>query len=134
MPEIADSVVEDLLSDYENWKTRPEIVGENNISNGASISGNYVEARYGYYGNAAEWNVGNLHMSGGAGQTNCICLCFFGIYPNQSGSESRKSDVPFRSDNGGKGRNSHDGRSRSFGCYHEGNRKSDRQRGGRYDN
>lgn len=69
---IEDDVAEDMLKDYNNWKTKPEIVGENNIADGASIAGNSVEAKYGYYGNAAAWDVGDIHMNGGAGQMNTI--------------------------------------------------------------
>ena len=44
-----------------NWKERPEIIGENNISDGVEIAGK-----------AAAWDVGDVHMKGGAGQMNTI--------------------------------------------------------------
>ena len=55
-----------------NWKERPEIIGENNISDGVEIAGNNVTSKYGYYGKAAAWDVGDVHMKGGAGQMNTI--------------------------------------------------------------
>lgn len=61
-----------LLKDYLNWKERPEIIGENNISDGVEIAGNNVTSKYGYYGKAAAWDVGDVHMKGGAGQMNTI--------------------------------------------------------------
>ena len=50
----------------------PEIMGENNISDGVEIAGNNVISKYGYYGKAAAWDVGDVHMKGGAGQMNTI--------------------------------------------------------------
>mgnify|MGYP004474949283 FL=1 len=61
-----------MISDYESWTTRQEIVGKNNIAKGIEIAGNSVASKYGYYGKAAAWNVGNVHMKGGAGQMNTI--------------------------------------------------------------
>lgn len=55
-----------------NWKERPEIIGENNISDGVEITGNNVISKYGYYGKAAAWDVGDVHMKGGAGPMNTI--------------------------------------------------------------
>ena len=69
---IDEDVAEDLLKDYLNWKERPEIIGENNISDGVEIAGNNVTSKYGYYGKAAAWDVGDVHMKGGAGQMNTI--------------------------------------------------------------
>ena len=69
---IDEDVAEDLLKDYLNWKERPEIIGENNISDGVEITGNNVISKYGYYGKAAAWDVGDVHMKGGAGQMNTI--------------------------------------------------------------
>ena len=69
---IDEDVAEDLLKDYLNWKERPEIIGENNISDGVEIAGNNVISKYGYYGKAAAWDVGDVHMKGGAGQMNTI--------------------------------------------------------------
>lgn len=45
-----------------NWKERPEIIGENNISDGVEIAGNNVTSKYGYYGKAVAWDVGDVHM------------------------------------------------------------------------
>ena len=61
-----------MISDYESWTTRIEIVGENNITDGIEIVGNNVTSKYGYYGKAAAWDVGDVHMQGGAGQMNTI--------------------------------------------------------------
>ena len=61
-----------MISDYESWRTRIEIIGENNISDGVEIVGNNVTSKYGYYGKAAAWDVGDVHMKGGAGQMNTI--------------------------------------------------------------
>ena len=61
-----------LLTDYESWLNRPEIAGYKNISDGFKSVGNSIETGYGYYGNAAEWNVGNVCMEGGAGQMNTV--------------------------------------------------------------
>ena len=69
---IDEDVAEDLLKDYLNWKERPEIIGENTISDGVEIAGNNVISKYGYYGKAAAWDVGDVHMKGGAGQMNTI--------------------------------------------------------------
>mgnify|MGYP000591579979 FL=1 len=51
-----------MISDYESWRTRIEIIGENNISDGVEIAGNNVTSKYGYYGKAAAWDVGDVHM------------------------------------------------------------------------
>lgn len=69
---IDEDIAEDLLKDYKNWLTRPEIVGENNISDGLASVGKNVNPQYGYYGNAAEWNSGDIEMCGGAGQMNTV--------------------------------------------------------------
>lgn len=69
---VDDDVAEDLLKDYKNWLTRPEILGKDNISDGVVLAGKDIESKYGYYGNAAEWKVGDLKMSGGAGQMNTV--------------------------------------------------------------
>ena len=61
-----------MISDYESWRTRIEIIGENNISDGVEITGNNVISKYGYYGKAAAWDVGDVHMKGGAGPMNTI--------------------------------------------------------------
>ena len=61
-----------LLSDYNAWLTRPEIVGENNIAEGAESAGHQIEARYGYYGKTAPWTVGDLEMVGGSDQMNTV--------------------------------------------------------------
>lgn len=61
-----------LISDYKQWTTRAEIVGADNISDGIALSGRTVKSKYGYYGKAAKWHVGNVKMSGGAGQMNTV--------------------------------------------------------------
>lgn len=50
-----------MISDYESWRTRIEIIGENNISDGVEIA-EIVTSKYGYYGKAAAWDVGDVHM------------------------------------------------------------------------
>ncbi|MBQ3545171.1 MAG: hypothetical protein IJA34_09320 [Lachnospiraceae bacterium] len=69
---IGEDIAEDLLKDYKSWLKRPEIVGENNISDGIALSGKNVNSKYGYYGKAAEWKVGDVKMAGGAGQMNTV--------------------------------------------------------------
>ena len=61
-----------LMSDYSVWLTRPEIAGENNISQGANSVGHIIEARYGYYGKAASWTVIGLKLVGGCNQMNTV--------------------------------------------------------------
>ena len=61
-----------LMSDYSAWLTRAEIVGENNIAEGAAIAGHEVDARYGYYGKAAPWQVSGLELDGGCDQMNTV--------------------------------------------------------------
>jgi hypothetical protein len=64
-----------MLSDYEDWKSRPEIAGDNNIAQGAkmaSVDGQGVDMKYGVYGKAAAWDVGDVHMVGEAGQMNTV--------------------------------------------------------------
>lgn len=61
-----------LMSDYNAWLTRPEIVGENNIAEGAVLAGHRVESRYGYYGKTAPWKVSDLELVGGSDQMNTV--------------------------------------------------------------
>lgn len=61
-----------MLSDYNAWLTRPEIIGSDNISDGIALVGHSIESKYGYYGEAAEWIVGDVKMIGGAGQMNTV--------------------------------------------------------------
>ena len=61
-----------LMSDYNAWLTRAEIVGENNIAEGAVKAGHEVDARYGYYGKAASWKAGDLELVGGCDQMNTV--------------------------------------------------------------
>ena len=61
-----------LLSDYNAWLIRPEIMGENNIAEGADSVGHHVEKRYGYYGKAAPWKVSDLELVGGCDQMNTV--------------------------------------------------------------
>ena len=57
---------------FEVGKKGRKLQGENNISDGVEIQGNNVTSKYGYYGKAAAWDVGDVHMKGGAGQMNTI--------------------------------------------------------------
>lgn len=52
---------------------------------GVEIAGNNVTSKYGYYGKAAAWDVGDVHMKGGAGQMNTIysCSCYPVVYGNR---------------------------------------------------
>jgi hypothetical protein len=61
-----------LMSDYNAWLTRPEIIGENNIAEGANSAGHQIEKRYGYYGKTAPWKVSDLELTGGCGQMNTV--------------------------------------------------------------
>lgn len=61
-----------LMSDYNAWLTRPEIVGANNIAEGAILAGHQVEPRYGYYGKTAPWKVSDLELVGGSDQMNTV--------------------------------------------------------------
>ena len=61
-----------LMSDYSAWLTRAEIIGENNIAEGADSVGHRVEPRYGYYGKAASWTVSGLELVGGCSQMNTV--------------------------------------------------------------
>ena len=61
-----------LMSDYSAWLTRPEIVGKDNIAEGAKSVGHQVEQRYGYYGKTAPWKVSDLELVGGSDQMNTV--------------------------------------------------------------
>ena len=61
-----------LMSDYNAWLTRPEIVGKDNIAEGAKSVGHQVEQRYGYYGKTAPWKVSDLELVGGSNQMNTV--------------------------------------------------------------
>jgi hypothetical protein len=61
-----------LMSDYSAWLTRPEIIGENNIAEGAIHAGRQIEPRYGYYGKAAAWEVSDLKLVGGCDQMTTV--------------------------------------------------------------
>lgn len=65
---------DNMLRDYENWKSRPEIIGDGNIEQGAKMANpdGQIDMKYGVYGKAAKWDVGNVHMEGGAGQMNTV--------------------------------------------------------------
>ena len=61
-----------LMSDYNAWLTRPEIMGENSIAEGAESVGHLIEKRYGYYGKTASWKVSDLELVGGSDQMNTV--------------------------------------------------------------
>ena len=61
-----------LMSDYNAWLMRPEIIGENNIAEGANSVGHQIEKRYGYYGKTAPWKVSDLELVGGSDQMNTV--------------------------------------------------------------
>ena len=61
-----------MLRDYENWKSRPEIVGDNSISDGVKFANANINMKYGVYGKAAPWRVADVPMKGGAGQMNTV--------------------------------------------------------------
>lgn len=65
---------DNMLRDYENWKSRPEIIGNGNIEQGAKMANpdGQIDMKYGVHGKAAEWNIGGVHMEGGAGQMNTV--------------------------------------------------------------
>ena len=61
-----------LMSDYNAWLIRPEIMGENSIAEGAESVGHQIEKRYGYYGKTASWKVSDLELVGGSDQMNTV--------------------------------------------------------------
>ena len=61
-----------LMSDYNAWLMRPEIMGENSIAEGAESVGHQIEKRYGYYGKTASWKVSDLELVGGSDQMNTV--------------------------------------------------------------
>jgi hypothetical protein len=61
-----------LMSDYNAWLIRPEIMGEYSIAEGAESVGHQIEKRYGYYGKAAPWKVSDLELVGGSDQMNTV--------------------------------------------------------------
>lgn len=61
-----------LMSDYNAWLMRPEIMGENNIAEGAESVGHHIEKRYGYYGKTVPWKVSDLELVGGSDQMNTV--------------------------------------------------------------
>lgn len=65
---------DNMLRDYENWKSRPEIIGDGNIGQGAKMANpdRQIDMKYGVHGMAAEWDIGGVHMEGGAGQMNTV--------------------------------------------------------------
>ena len=65
---------DNMIRDYEDWKSRPEIIGDGNIEQGAKMANpdGQIDMKYGVHGKAAEWDVGGIHMEGGAGQMNTV--------------------------------------------------------------
>lgn len=65
---------DNMLRDYENWKSRPEIIGDGNIEQGAKMANpdGTINMKYGVHGQAASWDIGGVHMEGGAGQMNTV--------------------------------------------------------------
>ena len=61
-----------LMSDYNAWLIRPEIMGENSIAEGAESVGQKIKKRYGYYGKTAPWKVSDLELVGGSDQMNTV--------------------------------------------------------------
>lgn len=61
-----------LMSDYNAWPKRSEMVGEFSIPEGAIHAGHQIEARYGYYGKTAAWKVSDLDLVGGSDQMNTV--------------------------------------------------------------
>jgi hypothetical protein len=61
-----------LMSDYNAWLIRPEIMGENSIAEGAESVGHQIEKRDGYYGKTAPWKVSDLELVGGSDQMNTV--------------------------------------------------------------
>ena len=62
----------DLINEYELWIKREEISGKYGIINGLKSKDISIDNKYGFYGNAAEWTVGDVYMEGGAGQINIV--------------------------------------------------------------
>lgn len=86
-------ISEKFISDQQRWLSRDEVVGKDNIADGAKKAGHEVEARYGYYGVTAPWKVGNLNLSGLSGQINTAIswgtLCASGIIHDTGTAEIR---------------------------------------------
>jgi hypothetical protein len=87
----AKDIAKRFISDQASWLHRDEIVGKNNISDGAKKAGHNVESKYGYYGITAPWKVGNLNLSGMAGQMTTVLswgtLCASGLIYNTGTAE-----------------------------------------------
>lgn len=87
----AKDIAKRFISDQASWLHRDEIAGKNNISDGAKKAGHNVESKYGYYGITAPWKVGNLNLSGMAGQMTTVLswgtLCASGLIYNTGTAE-----------------------------------------------
>ncbi|MBE5840472.1 MAG: hypothetical protein E7304_03590 [Butyrivibrio sp.] len=67
------SQIGDMIDDYDFWWAREEISGRDSIMDGIRLKEDQqIDPKYGFYGIAAEWDMGNVHMSGSAGQMNTI--------------------------------------------------------------
>ena len=66
------TIAERFLAECDAWPTRTENTGPYAIGAGAESAGHSVESRYGYYGIAAPWIVGDLKMQGGSGQLDTV--------------------------------------------------------------
>ena len=67
------SQIGDMIDDYDFWWAREEISGRDSIMDGIRLKEDQqIDPKYGFYGVAAEWDMGNVHMSGSAGQMNTI--------------------------------------------------------------
>jgi|GEM_PF-1777417 len=63
----------ELIKDYNTWNgKRFEVFGPNGIIDGLKDMQITVDSTYGFSGNIAPWNIGNLNMEGGAGQLNTV--------------------------------------------------------------
>lgn len=87
----AKDIAERFISDQAAWLHRDEVAGKDNIADGAKKAGHTVESKYGYYGVTAPWKVGDLNLSGMAGQLNTVLrwgtLCDSGLIYNTGTAE-----------------------------------------------
>jgi len=61
----SDDVAAKLIADYDAWFKRSEMVGDKGI-----LANTAANPKYGFYGIAAPWKMGNVTLEGGSTQMN----------------------------------------------------------------
>lgn len=62
-----------LIQDYYSWSgERFEIFGKDGVIDGLKSINKSIDSTYGYAGNIAPWNIGDIQMEGGSGQLNTV--------------------------------------------------------------